>query len=69
MRYHDRAVGFVWPTPGQTTAPAPQLTTTVFGGTANSLWPGGSLPPHFASAASFVETGPRTSFFPLVRKT
>ncbi len=37
IRYQEVAVGFVWPTPGQTTAPAPQRTTTVFGGTAKSL--------------------------------
>ena len=61
--------GFSWPTPGQLSSPMPQLTTTVSGGTAKSLWPGGSLPSHFASADSFELTGPRTSFLPLVSKT
>ena len=70
IRYHEFCVGLVCATPGQTTAPpAPQRTTTVFGGTAKSLWPGGSFPPHFASADCFVCTGPRTSFLPFVSKT
>ena len=55
------------PTPGQNPAAGPQLTTTVCGGTARSLYPSGSLPFHFASAACFVCTGPTTSFLPFVR--
>jgi hypothetical protein len=69
MRYHDRAVGFVWPTPGQTTAPAPQLTTTVFGGTPNVFQPLGSFPSAAASLTASLSsslsrsvTGPATSF-------